>query len=88
MKVEVITPDEFQGDILGDINRRRGQINNVESKQGGTTLRADVPLAEMFGYVNTLRSLSRGRAAYTMEPSHFAQVPTQILNAILEQKKG
>lgn len=88
MKVEVITPDEYQGDILGDINRRRGQINSVESKQGGTTLRADVPLAEMFGYVNTLRSLSRGRAAYTMEPSHFAQVPTQILNAILEQKKG
>jgi elongation factor G len=88
MKIEVITPDEYQGDILGDINRRRGQINNVESKQGGTTLRADVPLAEMFGYVNTLRSLSRGRAAYTMEPSHFAQVPTQILNAILEQKKG
>jgi elongation factor G len=88
MKIEVITPDEFQGDILGDINRRRGQISNVESKQGGTTLKADVPLAEMFGYVNTLRSLSRGRAAYTMEPSHFAQVPTQILNAILEQKKG
>jgi elongation factor G len=88
MKVEVITPDEFQGDILGDINRRRGQINNVESKQGATILRAYVPLAEMFGYVNTLRSLSRGRAAYTMEPSHFAQVPTQILNAILEQKKG
>jgi elongation factor G len=88
MKVEVITPDEYQGDILGDVNRRRGRINDVTAKQGATTLKADVPLAEMFGYVNTLRSLSRGRAAYTMEPSHFEQVPTQILNAILEQKKG
>jgi len=88
MKVEVITPDEYQGDILGDVNRRRGRINDVTAKQGATTLKAEVPLAEMFGYVNTLRSLSRGRAAYTMEPSHFEQVPTQILNAILEQKKG
>ncbi len=88
MKVEVITPDEYQGDILGDVNRRRGKINNVETKNNASTLHAEVPLAEMFGYVNTLRSLSRGRAAYSMEPSHFEQVPTQILNQILEQKKG
>jgi elongation factor G len=88
MKVEVITPDEYQGDILGDINRRRGQINNVEARSDATILESNIPLAEMFGYVNTLRSLSRGRAAYSMEPSHFEQVPTQILNQILEKNKG
>jgi elongation factor G len=88
MNVEVSTPEEFQGDILGDINRRRGRIQNVDSKNNTSIVRAQVPLAEMFGYVNTIRSLSRGRAAYSMEPSHFEQVPTQILNAILDQKKG
>jgi elongation factor G len=88
MKVEVITPDEYQGDILGDINRRRGKIMNVESKPTGTILHSEIPLAEMFGYVNTLRSLSRGRAAYSMEPSHFEQVPAQIVAQIVEQKKG
>jgi elongation factor G len=88
MKVEVITPEEFQGDILGDINRRRGKINNVESKSTGTILNAEIPLAEMFGYVNSLRSMSKGRAAYSMEPSHFEQVPSQILAQIMEQKKG
>ncbi|MEM1159265.1 MAG: elongation factor G [Verrucomicrobiota bacterium] len=86
MNVEVITPDEYQGDILGDINRRRGQINDVTSKDETTTLEAQVPLAEMFGYVNTLRSLSRGRAAYSMEPSHFEQVPQGTLNQLMEQK--
>lgn len=88
MKVEVITPEEYQGDILGDANRRRGKINSMESKNGACILLANIPLAEMFGYVNTLRSLSRGRAAYSMEPSHFEQVPAQILAQILEQKKG
>lgn len=86
MKVEVITPDEYQGDILGDINRRRGQIGQMESKAGASVLNAMVPLAEMFGYVNTLRSLSRGRAAYSMEPSHFEQVPTNIVSQIVEQR--
>lgn len=88
MAVEVITPEEYQGDILGDINRRRGKIMNVETKTTGCTIRAEIPLAEMFGYVNTLRSLSRGRAAYSMEPSHFEQVPAQIVAQITEQKKG
>ncbi|MFH1067021.1 MAG: elongation factor G [bacterium] len=88
MDVECVTPDEFQGDILGDINRRRGRIQNVESKNNASNVRAEVPLAEMFGYVNTIRSLSKGRAAYSMEPSHFEQVPAQILAAILDQKKG
>jgi elongation factor G len=88
MSVEAITPDEYQGDILGDINRRRGKIMNVDTKVTGSTIKAEIPLSEMFGYVNTLRSLSRGRAAYSMEPSHFEQVPAQIVAQITEQKKG
>lgn len=87
MKVECSTPDEFQGDILGDINRRRGRIQNVETKSSSSVIRAEVPLSEMFGYVNTIRSMSRGRAAYSMEPSHFEEVPKQILATILEAKK-
>jgi elongation factor G len=88
MKVEVSTPDEFQGDILGDLNRRRGKIMNVESKGTSSNVHAEVPLAEMFGYVNNIRSMSKGRAAYSMEPSHFEQVPAQIVAQITEQKKG
>ena len=89
MKVEVSTPDEFQGDIMGDLNRRRGRIQNVESKGVTSNIHAEVPLAEMFGYVNAIRSMSKGRAAYTMEPSHFEQVPAQIIvQQIKEQKKG
>ncbi len=88
MRVEVSTPDEFQGDIMGDLNRRRGRIQNVESKGVTSNIHAEVPLAEMFGYVNAIRSMSKGRAAYTMEPSHFEQVPAQIVQQIKEQKKG
>jgi elongation factor G len=86
MKVEVSTPDEYQGDILGDLNRRRGKIMNVESKNKTSFVHAEVPLAEMFGYVNTIRSMSKGRAAYTMEPSHFEQVPAQIVAQIVDKK--
>jgi elongation factor G len=86
MKVEVITPDEYQGDILGDLNRRRGRIQSMESRMQVTTVLAEVPLAEMFGYATAIRSLSKGRASYSMEPAKFEQVPQQILNAILEQK--
>jgi elongation factor G len=88
MKVEVSTPEEFQGDILGDLNRRRGKIMNVDTKLRQSNVHAEVPLAEMFGYVNTIRSVSKGRAAYTMEPSHFEQVPAQIVAQITEQKKS
>ena len=86
MKVENITPDEYQGDIMGDLNRRRGRINSLESKLGLTTIAAEVPLAEMFGYATAIRSLSKGRSSYSMEPSHFEQVPEQVKNAVLEQK--
>jgi len=84
MKVEVTTPDEYQGDLLGDINRRRGTITGIEAKSGQTILNAEVPLAEMFGYATAIRSLSKGRASYSMEPLTFEQVPTSVLNTILD----
>ena len=88
MKVEVTTPDEYQGDILGDLNRRRGKILAIENKSDATILRADVPLAEMFGYATAVRSLSKGRAAYSMEPSHFEPVPASVAATILESAKS
>jgi elongation factor G len=84
MKVECDTPDEYQGDLLGDINRRRGTIISIDAKNGNTLLNAQVPLAEMFGYATAIRSLSKGRASYSMEPLTFAQVPNSVLNTILE----
>jgi elongation factor G len=84
MKVECTTPDEYQGDLLGDINRRRGVINGIEAKNGQTILNAQVPLAEMFGYSTAIRSLSKGRASYSMEPLNFEQVPNSVLTAILD----
>lgn len=87
MKVEVIVPDEYQGDIMGDLNRRRGRIMNIENKQTTSIVHSEVPLSEMFGYATAIRSLSKGRASYSMEPSHFEQVPAQILAAVLDQKK-
>ncbi len=84
MKVECTTPDEYQGDLLGDINRRRGTIVSIEAKNGQTVLNAEVPLAEMFGYATAIRSLSKGRASYSMEPLTFAQVPNSVLTTILD----
>jgi len=84
MKVEVTTPDEYQGDILGDLNRRRGKIISIDSKPQVTILNSEVPLAEMFGYATAVRSLSKGRASYSMEPDKFEQVPTSIVNTLLD----
>jgi elongation factor G len=84
MKVECTTPDEYQGDLLGDINRRRGTIVSIEAKHGQTVLNAQVPLAEMFGYATAIRSLSKGRASYSMEPMTFAQVPNSVLTTIMD----
>jgi elongation factor G len=84
MKVECTTPDEYQGDLLGDINRRRGTIISIEAKNGQTILNAQVPLAEMFGYATAIRSLSKGRASYSMEPLTFQQVPNSVLSTILD----
>ena len=84
MKVEVETPDEYQGDIMGDLNRRRGQIQNVSAKATFVSISAIVPLQEMFGYATIVRSLSKGRASYSMEPESFEPVPQIVLNTILE----
>jgi elongation factor G len=88
MKVEVTTPDEYQGDLLGDINRRRGTIIGIDAKNGQTVLNAHVPLAEMFGYATAIRSLSKGRASYSMEPLTFEQVPNSVLATILDSAKS
>jgi len=84
--VENTTPEEFQGDIMGDLNRRRGKIMNIESKGNLNVINAEVPLAEMFGYSTAIRSLSKGRSSYSMEPMKFEQVPSQVLAAVIDQK--
>ncbi len=88
MKVELTTPDEYQGDLLGDLNRRRGKIVHIEAKEGLTIVSAEVPLAEMFGYATAIRSLSKGRASYSMEPFRFEPVPAGIATGILDAAKG
>ena len=84
MKVEVSTPEEYQGDVIGDLNRRRGQIQSMESKGALANITAFVPLEMMFGYATDVRSLTKGRASYSMEPSHFEQVPSNLLQKIVE----
>ena len=84
MKVEVSAPEEFQGDILGDLNRRRGRIVELATRVGQAVVHARVPLAEMFGYSTVVRSLSRGRASYSMEPLRFEQVPDAVMHRILD----
>ena len=88
MKVELTTPDEYQGDLIGDITRRRGMIINIEAKLGQTIVNAQVPLAELFGYATAIRSLSKGRASYSMEPLTFEQVPNGIAEKILDSAKS
>ncbi len=82
MKVEVVTPEEYMGDIIGDLNSRRGQIQGTESRGVATVVNAMVPLANMFGYVNTLRSMSQGRAQYTMQFDHYEQVPQAVAEEV------
>lgn len=84
MHVEVETPDEYQGDIMGDLNRRRGQIQNIKTGTAFISISALVPLQEMFGYSTIVRSLSKGRASFSMEPERFEEVPANVLNSILE----
>ena len=86
VKVVTITPDDYLGDIIGDINSRRGQIQSMEAGNGVTELTSFVPLSEMFGYATDLRSKSQGRAQYSMEPSHFAQVPKSIQDGIITSR--
>jgi elongation factor G len=85
MKVVVTTPEQYMGDVIGDINRRRGKINGQTTQKGTVEINSEVPLSEMFGYSTQLRSLSSGRATYTMEPSHFERVPTKIQEEIVKK---
>ena len=88
MSTEVVTPEEYVGDVIGDFNRRRGRVEGMESKAGSRVVKAKVPLAEKFGYVTVLRTLTSGRATSTMEFSHYEKVPAEISNRIVEVTKG
>jgi len=88
MKVEVVTPEENMGDIVADLNRRRGQMAGMDDRAGAKVIKADVPLSEMFGYVTTLRTLSSGRATSTMEFSHYAPAPRNIADEVIKKSKG
>ena len=82
MHVEVTTPEEFMGDIIGDLNSRRGQIQGTDTRGNAQVVEAMVPLANMFGYVNQLRSFTQGRAQYTMQFSHYEEVPTNVAEEV------
>src|SRR5205085_549258 len=88
MKVEVVTPDEYMGDVIGDLNSRRGQVSGMDSRGNARVIAAMVPLANMFGYVNTLRSMSQGRAQFTMEFDHYEQVPNNVSDEIKAKLAG
>jgi elongation factor G len=82
MKVEVVTPEEFMGDVIGDLNSRRGQIQGTDSRGNAQVVEAMVPLANMFGYVNQLRSFTQGRAQYSMQFSHYEEVPNNVAEEV------
>jgi len=88
MKLEVLTPEENMGDIVGDLNRRRGQVNSMDDRAGSKVVKAEVPLSEMFGYVTSLRTLSSGRATSTMEFSHYAETPSNISESVIAEVNG
>jgi elongation factor G len=88
MKVEVVTPDQYMGDVTGDLNRRRGMLEGMDTKGNAQVIRAKVPLSEMFGYVTQLRSLSSGRATSTMEFSHYAPAPNNVAEEVIAKVKG
>ena len=88
MKVSAIVPDEYMGDVIGDLNSRRGQIQGYEARSGAQQIDAFVPLAEMFGYATNLRSRTQGRGQYTMEPSHYIEIPKSIQEKLIDQRCG
>ena len=85
MKVDVVTPDEHLGDVMGDISRRRGTVQGMEESASGQTIRAEVPLAEMFGYATDLRSLTQGRATFNMEFRRYLEAPSAVAEAIIQR---
>jgi elongation factor G len=88
MSLEVVTPEDYMGDVVGDLNRRRGQIVDMDSKGNARIVKAKVPLAEQFGYVTVLRTLTSGRATSTMEFSHYAEVPANLAKEIIDKNGG
>ena len=86
MKVEVVTPEEYLGDVMGDLNSRRGMVQGMEDAPGGKIVRAEVPLAAMFGYATDLRGFTQGRATYSMEFSKYNEVPGSIAEAIIKKQ--
>ena len=82
MKVEVVTPEEYMGDVIGDLNSRRGQVQEMTTRGNANLVNAMVPLANMFGYVNNLRSLSQGRANYSMQFDHYEEVPSNVAEEV------
>jgi elongation factor G len=88
MKVEVVTPEDYMGDVNGDLNRRRGVLQGLEDAPAGKIVRGEVPLREMFGYATQLRSMSQGRATYTMEFSHYAEVPANVAEDVIKGRRS
>jgi elongation factor G len=88
MKLEVVTPEENMGDVVGDLNRRRGQVEGMDSRNGAQVIKAKVPLSEMFGYVTQLRTMSSGRASSSMEFSHYAEAPRNVADEVIAKVKG
>ena len=86
MKVTVVVPEDYMGDVIGDLNSRRGQIQGMEARAGAQDIHAFVPLSEMFGYATDLRSKTQGRGQYSMEPSHYVQVPKSISEKIMDAR--
>jgi elongation factor G len=88
MKVEVLTPEDFMGDVMGDLNRRRGIIQGMDDAHAGKEIKAEVPLSEMFGYATDLRSLTQGRASYSMEFSKYMETPANVAEKVIEERKS
>jgi elongation factor G len=88
MRVEVTTPEEFMGDVIGNLNSKRGQIDGIDERGSSRVVRAHVPLAEMFGYATELRSMTQGRATYSMEFSRYAEVPGNLANELIAKSKS
>ena len=86
MKVTVITPEEYMGDVIGDLNSRRGMIHGMDALPGAQQVNSEVPLSEMFGYATDMRSKTQGRGQYTMEPAHYAEVPKNISEKIISER--
>ena len=86
MKVEITVPEEYMGDVIGDVNSRRGRMEGMEADDGMQEIRAFIPLSEMFGYATDLRSKTQGRGTYSMEPSHYEEVPKSVLEGIVASR--